>query len=207
MFRLQRLRMPVLIIASLSAIMLAACGPSETPKATEADQERRSASFTSIGQSSYSGGSTPAEKATKEHLESLPKAERIRAELEIERRELNRLRLNSKEQVIQWIEWARPKCEDFFGSDACVPMAMELERWNVCDWRPIKRIQSENDLDAEGHYFVILFDPRTSIPTGGYIWVASYGYQVHPNEPTLNAAEELQSCWIANQATMPAMEQ
>ena len=195
MFRLKRLKIPILISASMSALILSACAP--VGNTAPGSENSGGGVVVSTDLPSPTPNKTKAAKATKEHLESLPKWERDRAQMLLDRRAAQELRLNAKEQAVQWIQWAKPKCEDWFGKGSCTPMAIEIEPWTVCGWAPVRRVLDIDNLEPKQHYLVFLTSPERGI-TGENIWVASYAHQAYDSKPILNSAEDIQLCWYDN---------
>ena len=184
MFRLKRLKLLILLGAAFSSLLLLSCDTTE--RIGPGDTDSRADSF--VEEPAVDNSSVNAE-ATKEYMESIPKWERTA----IQTREANQyyanLRLDAEQQAKNWIEYSRPKCNDFFGTKLCNLWIVTLEEYSVCGFRPHKVIELA-DLQPKGHYYLIFGDEAGKL-SGGYQWIASYGYAAHKDGVVLKITD----CW------------
>lgn len=174
------------LLLSLSALALLAmftlgCGSSAEP-----DIKERPTPTAELDAS-------PTADATKEYLLSLPKWERQQAQWKLDQEEKERVKHNAREQVQQWIDWATPDCKDFYGSGNCEPAIIELVPSEVCGFKFGKLIRNVDDVQAQGHYYVMLVHEK-GYRSGGYEWIASYGHKAYRDRAVLNITQ----CWAAN---------
>ena len=174
---------PIVLLALSLAL---GCGPA-------AQTEPQSAADPVTEREDYSPTETPKIESTKEYLASLPILERQDAEWKILQERENERKFDARIQANQWIDFSMPKCHEFFGTKKCKLGIVELVPSEVCKFKFGEPLRSTKDMEGEGHYFLTL-------NAGGYIWVASYGYEARVGGGVLNITD----CWAENPSEIGA---
>ena len=127
-------------------------------------------------------------EVNKAYLDTLPLAHRIYEQD-------NLLRQDARQQLDQWLKQAIPECKHHFGIEKCIPAVVILkpseQPTEKCQWEWDRRVQYEDDIQPQGHYYVILADKEAHRATAGYHWIASYNYKAYVDGGVLNILK----CW------------